>query len=258
MTSVWLVSETACPVLLNDAPMTTAPDTPADYGAYADWKAWGADGFMQPGAAERGYYTAELRGHPVAGKPVLELGFGNGGFLGWAKDAGAVLHGTELQPELARRAAAAGVTVVDPDIATLLPALDGHFALVAAFDVFEHIALADLPAMLGTISGLLADGGLLIARYPNGQSPFGRIHQYGDITHRAILSADIMAQLIADLPFDAVHLGDPARAPGAVQAMRGIAQTITETALRRLYGTAAPMKPNSIAILKRRPRGTTA
>ena len=233
-----------------------APPASTDYAGYIEWKSWDAAAFMAPTPHEQSYYATELRGHAVAGKPVLELGFGNGGFLAWAKERGAVLHGTELQPELAARGAAAGIIVEPEDVATLLPAASGKFALVAAFDVFEHIDMAALPALLATIAELLEDGGLLVARYPNGQSPFGRVHQHGDMTHRTTLSADIMRQLIAGLPFNEVHLGNPAHGSGTVEAVRALVQRAHEIALQRLYGHDTPLGTNSVAILRRRARST--
>ncbi len=236
----------------------TAPAPPAvgDYAGYAEWKSWDAGAFMSPSALERSYYAAELRGHAIAGKPVLELGFGNGGFLAWARDHGAIVHGTELQPELAARGAAAGIIVEPEDIATLLPAASAKFALVAAFDVFEHIEIAAIASLLATIADLLEDGGLLIARYPNGQSPLGRVHQHGDMTHRTTLSAAIMRQLIAGLPFDEVHLGNQAHSSGLVEKARAAIHRSLEIALQRLYGHSTPLAPNSVAILRRRARST--
>ena len=237
-----------------------APARPpaVDYAGYAEWKSWDAVGFMAPAPHERSYYAAELRGHAIAGKPVLELGFGNGGFLAWAKEQGAIVHGTELQPELAARGATAGIVVEPEDIAALLPAASAKFALVAAFDVFEHIDVAALPGLLATIAGLLEDGGLLIARYPNGQSPFGRVYQHGDLTHRTILSAGIMRQLVAGLPFDELHLGNQARSAGAAHAARAALQRLHEIALQGLYGHSTPLGPNSVAILRRRARSAAS
>ena len=241
----------------NRAASTPAASTPdaagsPDYAGYAAWKAWDEGAFMALSPAEASYYATELRGLDLAAKPVLELGFGNGGFLAFAKQQGAILYGSELQPDLAALGAAAGVTLVDPDLAKLLPDHAAKFALVAAFDVFEHIDLAELPRLLATIAELLIDGGLLIARYPNGQSPFGRVHQHGDITHRAVLSADIMRQLVAPLPFDIVHLGNQASPTGLVQRARTLLQRAHEIALQRLYGHDTPLGPNSVAVLRKR------
>ena len=244
-----LVNAMARPLLPDDGP------DPA-YAGYAALKGWDERAFMAPSPAERSIYTRELRGHALAGQPILELGFGNGGFLGHAREQGAILHGTELQPDLAARAAAAGVTLVDPDLARLLPAHAGKFALIAAFDVFEHIDPEALPALLATIADLLSDGGLLIARYPNGQSPFGRVPQHGDRTHRAILSADIMRQLIAGLPFEPIHLGNPAHPAGFTESLRAITQRALEIALQRLYGHDTPLAPNSVAVLRKIPSPT--
>lgn len=55
----------------------------AAYGQhYADWKDWGAAGFGEADASTRAYFDGELRRAgllPLAGKRVLEIGFGNGG-----------------------------------------------------------------------------------------------------------------------------------------------------------------------------------
>ena len=235
------------------APVPLSASSP-DYTGYAEWKAWDETGFMAPGSHERSYYAAELRGHPLAGQPVLELGFGNGGFLAWAREQGAIVHGTELQPDLAALGTAAGIIVEPTDLSTLLPVARAKFALVAAFDVFEHFTVAELPPLLATIAELLADGGLLVARFPNGQSPFGRVPQHGDLTHRAILSADIMRQLITPLPFDPVHLGNPAHPAGLVERVRRLVHRTLELALQRLHGHDTPLAPNRVAILRRRPR----
>ena len=242
---------------MNAHPASTRPSS-GDYSGYAEWKAWDAGSFMAPTATERSYYARELRGHPLAGKHVLELGFGNGGFLAWAREQGAVVHGTELQPDLAARGAAVGIIVEPADFTAAISANCAKFALVAAFDVFEHVPIGDLRTLLATLAELLADGGLLVARFPNGQSPLSFVNQHGDVTHCTVLSADIMRQLIAPLPFEAVHLGNPAHPAGLIERVRHLVHRTLEIALQRLYGHDTPLAPNSVAILRRMPRADVA
>jgi hypothetical protein len=53
--------------------------SPHLYSGYADWKNW--RGEFAPSDHEARYFAAELADVPLAGKRVLEIGFGNGSFL---------------------------------------------------------------------------------------------------------------------------------------------------------------------------------
>jgi len=125
---------------------------------------------------------------------VLEIGFGNGSFLAWAKAQGADVVGTEIDAPMIERARAKGFDA-QPASLVALAAVGQRFDLVVAFDVFEHWDKAELVENLKQIAALLRPGGLVLARFPNGQSPFGRVHQYGDLTHQTVLSASSVAQL---------------------------------------------------------------
>ena len=230
------------------------------YDGYGAWKDWSARNFMRVTAQQRAYFADELRGTPLAGRDVLEIGFGSGAFLAWAKDQCATLYGTEAMPAARDQARAAGVTILPLDLAQALPHHPARFAAIVAFDVMEHLTIAENQTLLDQVAVLLADHGLYVARFPNGQSPLGRVHQYGDMTHRSVLSAGIMSQLVAGRPFDVVHLGNqaPSRAAGLRRMgsmARNLAQWLVETAVAKLYGMSAPLGPNSVAVLRRRPRG---
>ena len=82
----------------------------SDYAGYSEWKRWDPSEFMVCGPYERRYYKGELGGLELAGQKIVELGFGNGGFLRYAMDEGANVGGTELLTEAARarRSAARG------------------------------------------------------------------------------------------------------------------------------------------------------
>lgn len=231
--------------------------TDANYATYGAWKDWQSDDFMRIADWERSYYTDELRDVQLAGRDVLEIGFGNGSFLRWAKDEGARLFGTEVLPEALAHAEQTGVTTLPLDLAESVPDYAGRFALIAAFDVMEHLSYAENQRLLDQVAALLAPGGRFVARFPNGQSPFGRVYQNGDMTHSCMLSASIVRQLLIGRPFDVIHLGNPAavRASGTVRRLgshaRHVLQKTTERFIAYLYGFTVPLGPNTVMLLRR-------
>ena len=238
---------------------STDEDVEQVYAGYEEWKSWAIADFMQVGPSQRNYYADELRGTPIRGRDVLEIGFGSGSFLAWARDEGAQLYGTEALPAARKQAAANGVTILPLDLAESLPQRERKFAAILAFDVMEHLTYDQNRTLLDQVAALLADDGVFVARYPNGQSPFGRAHQHGDMTHRCVLSAGVMQQLLAGRPFAIEHLGNqaPARASGLRRvgsAVRNLLQRAVEGGIRRIYGADTPLGPNAVAVLRRLPR----
>src|SRR5262249_17341072 len=152
---------------------------------YLDWKNWSSESFGQFNAEEAAYYAAETGIAAEASRRVLEIGFGNGPMLGWLRGTGAEVFGVEPNPHLVTLARkllgddhACG-ELSDP----ALRRLAGSFTHVIAIDVLEHVPQESLGRMLAEMGALLAPEGRIIARFPNGDSPFGRIHQHGDPTH---------------------------------------------------------------------------
>ena len=81
----------------------------------------------------------------------------------------------------AARFASRGFEVVaDTEIDTLP---QGAFDLVAAFDVFEHIAPHSSVDFLRSLARRLRADGRILLRYPNADSWLGNAFQYGDPTH---------------------------------------------------------------------------
>lgn len=161
--------------------MTGAPDGEQPYTA---WKGWGLEaGFGTVTAGDRDLFRRELRGIEKHTRihDVLEIGYGNGTFLGYCRERGWAITGVELLPELRQAAAATGFRAVADDEIDTLP--EGSFDLVAAFDVLEHIEPEDAIEFLLSLKRRLRPGGCLILRYPNADSALGNPFQYGDPTH---------------------------------------------------------------------------
>ncbi len=125
---------------------------------------------------------------------ILEIGFGGGQFLEWATRRGHRVVGVELIAEMVAAARARGYEAYQTPLSGVAE-LGRRFDAVVAFDVFEHLGTDELLDMLGELRPLLADGGAVVARFPNGTSALSLPLQSADITHKAVLSVDAFAQI---------------------------------------------------------------
>lgn len=225
---------------------------------YIEWKGWQAEAFGEFSPGDDRYFSwhaARALGARPGPLRILEIGFGNGRFIGWARARGHQVEGVEINRELVAQARRAGVRAE-----TGIEALDAtaRFDLIAAFDVIEHILQDRLQVFLTELAARLADGGRILLRFPNGESPLGRMWQYGDLTHLTVLSLGRIEQLCALcdlrvvasgelLPWTAWHGRKKVRA-GVRQALRaGL-----EHAIGRLYfDHRVRFAPNEIVVLER-------
>jgi 2-polyprenyl-3-methyl-5-hydroxy-6-metoxy-1,4-benzoquinol methylase len=223
------------------------------YDDYLAFKAWG-DG--RPAVLEEVFSIEVGR----AGKPppaaALEIGFGSGHFLDWAAAKGYRTTGVEIIPALVKSAAQRGhraLCGVPRDV--LNPEVD-RFDLIVAFDVFEHLTVEEIADFLRLAASLLNPGGRLLARFPNGTSPFGAFYQAGDITHMTVLSASRIRQIGLSAGLSLVAAFNAAR-PVAhtgrsvlAQRARYFVRDLIETFIGRLYfGSVVPLDPNITVVL---------
>lgn len=210
------------------------------YEHYVELREWEKETF---GKVEFGaYYDCEIErafGTTPARLRIAEFGFGNGGFLGWARSRGHEIVGVDIIEELNRRAGEAGFNTA-PSIDALLTANASSYDLVAAFDVLEHMEKDALAEFLKKVHGLLRPGGILLARFPNGDSPFGLKYQHGGLTHRTILAGGAVATLMRLAGFSSFRLCAPCReraglAGFAKQMVRWPLQFCVEQTFRYLY-----------------------
>jgi len=234
----------------------TQADSPQLYSGYADWKNW--HGEFAPSDRDARYFAAELADIPLQGKRVLEIGFGNGSFLAWAKALGAEVVGTEIDAAMIQRALARGFDA-RPASLDALAAANERFDLIVAFDVFEHWDKPTLVASLVQFAALLGPDGQLLARFPNGQSPFGRVHQYGDLTHQTVLSASSISQLASMTGFTVVRVGNACAVPlrrdffsVLKHHWRRFRRARIERWVGKLYGVGQlALDPNLVALLRK-------
>lgn len=196
-----------------------------------------------------------------AGARVLELGYGHAHFLRWATAHGYSVVGIEINPALHAAALAAGHDVHLGTLDDVDFPPDTLFDAVVAFDVFEHLTIAELTATLDRLHGLVVENGTVFARFPNGGSPFGLAFMAGDITHRTALNASAMEQLAALTGFTVAFCGNAARTVSGRKAkvLKRLAFKVCdliEVIVGLLYfrGRRMPLDGDLVCVLRRTDR----
>ena len=172
---------------------------------YIRWKSWDRRPFAAPDAWYRAFYRAELAKTGMASfRNALEVGFGNGEFLAYARERGIVVAGVETNHALIDSAKRAGFDAYEGLAGVPSERL---FDLVVAFDVLEHMTLDAIVDLLTDVRRRLRPGGVLLARFPNGDSPFSRASQHGDVTHQTIIGSEKLRYLAQTTGFEVTFCG---------------------------------------------------
>lgn len=226
------------------------------YAGYEQWKGW--DKPFSLSSEEAVYFAGETRGLRIDGADVLEIGFGSGSFLAWARERGARIAGAEINPTLIGAARSFGVELLPADFETVADQHAARFDTIVAFDVFEHFTLPEIVTRLEAAETMLKPGGHLILRFPNAQSPFGLAPQNGDPTHKSALSRSVFEQLIQGTSFAVVRYAPSYRiASGSVprrvvRAVRHALRSLVSAALNFIYAQEIPWDPVVVLVLRKR------
>lgn len=219
------------------------------YDRYVAFKGWGEEG--RDSADE--FATLLGFSRKIAPYRLLEIGFGRGDLLDWARAQGIETHGVEIIPELVKRAQERGHSVSASGLGQLRT---GDFDVVVAVDVLEHFTLAELQDFLTQVRRVLCPDGVFIARFPNGQSPFSGLFQHGDLTHTLQLTPNALRQLAAPagLSLGGAYNCRPL-GRGFTTLKRRLAYLVrdfVETIVGYVYfGHRIPLDPNVVAVLHR-------
>lgn len=180
---------------------------------YLKWKGWEeVSNFGKLKKQEKAYFNAEIRKTKhvfPANSKVLDIGFGNGSFLKFAKEKNWDICGTEVNEHLVKIAKECGYDVRHSD--NLSAYGDNTFDLIVAFDVLEHIHQNALPTFIDEVKRILKKDAFFIARFPNGDSPFGLSYQNGDITHITTLGSGKIYYFAARCDMEAFFVGGEAQ-----------------------------------------------
>jgi 2-polyprenyl-3-methyl-5-hydroxy-6-metoxy-1,4-benzoquinol methylase len=223
---------------------------------YARWKGWDPQRFGAVKSRDANYFAwhvARAVGHRRPPLRILEIGFGNGLFLGWARRERHLVAGTEIDAALialARQAGFEAAMSADDLVA------HGPWDLIVGFDVLEHVAPDAMPEFLSRLSRQLAPDGRMLFRFPNGESPFGLVRQYRDETHVHVLGVSRVRQIVAPLGLRVVCSGEllpwyARRWRSVPSALVGaLARALFEWLIGRLYlGRTANLQSNEVVVL---------
>ena len=197
-----------------------------NYQDYENWKDWKTNSFGYFTKLDKEYFTAELQRTGIDfNKPVrlYEIGFGNGAFAGYAQSLGYQYSGSEVNQALIERGRNFGLPVYENGIKQVIDSTGPDtFDAIVAFDVLEHLELAEIKSFLIDARVLLKEGGALLARLPSGDSPFGRAIFHGDITHKTALGSSAVRQLAQQTDYEVIDIGPPKLPILGIGFIRGI------------------------------------
>jgi 2-polyprenyl-3-methyl-5-hydroxy-6-metoxy-1,4-benzoquinol methylase len=134
--------------------------------------------------------------------PVLDLGCGKGEWLSWLQNQGyASLSGVDLSAEDLAVAARLGIATHQSDVIRHLQKFSGHFAIIHAKDLIEHLDKDELVLLGQTVLRALRPGGVFIASTFNAQAPLSAVTRYGDFTHEFGFTPSSMRQWLSACGF---------------------------------------------------------
>ncbi|MBD3760740.1 methyltransferase domain-containing protein [Rhizorhabdus sp.] len=225
------------------------------YVGYEHWKGWSS--YFDFNAEDNEYFSGEMRNIPILGKRLLEIGFGRGEFLAWAKTQGALVAGVEINNRSVEEAHRANIEILDLDIETLAADHAEQFDVIAAFDVLEHLEIDEITQYMRAMEKMLRHGGILILRFPNGQSPFGLAPQHGDVTHKTALSKSRIEQICQGSMFASVRYEGSYRVRGPwglkrlARAARSLAQNMIGATLNLVYACDIPWDSVVVMVMRK-------
>lgn len=220
---------------------------------YIKWS-WGTKPFGGYNEYEKKYYDREIFARSCKNNmKLIDIGYGNGSLISYSRDKGCNVTGLEVNEGLISRARQAGFRVVH-NLEELTES--GSYDLIIALDVLEHLSPEKAEKMLAHVFRLLKPGSKFVARFPNGDSPFGRVYQNGDITHISALGRGKVEYYCSILNFELEYLGNPVRVEGAglhrkiKRMMADAARWAIEWTIAKLYfERTVPFNLNYVMVL---------
>ena len=230
------------------------------YRNYQDWKSW--DDLFVYSADQAGYFEAEMADLSIEGAAVLEIGFGSGSCVAWMERKGAKVTVTEINESSCTAARNRGLGVLSPNLPEIAHDHFREFDTIVAFDVFEHLGWHDVDEFLHACAIMLKDGGRLLLRFPNAQSPFGLVPQAGDPTHRVGLSLAAFRLFLVKYPYNVVRYSSARLNRGKFltavwlkRTIRRVLQLVIGKFLAFTYATKIPYEPVVVLVLEKNGRG---
>jgi 2-polyprenyl-3-methyl-5-hydroxy-6-metoxy-1,4-benzoquinol methylase len=181
------------------------------YENYEEAQGWSTKDFGLYTAVEDSYFNKEMSSliSATSGNRehrVLDIGFGNGAFMGWCRDNNIRCDGLEVNLAQIEKAKRAGYTAYSSfdDIGRQI------YGAVTGFDVLEHIESSELVAFLSKVRQICRPHATIFFRFPNGDNPFSLWMQNGDLTHRNFIGSGMITQAALQANLAVVKIAEPA------------------------------------------------
>lgn len=141
---------------------------------------------------------------------MVDLACGHGSFLWWLKQHGYNnARGVDTSPEQIALAQSVGLLVENADVMEWLKGQPANeFQTLFAIDFIEHISKDAFMVFLRECQRVLSPNGMLILRYPNGESPFVGMNLFNDITHVWTYTTNCISSLATMHRFSSVSFDD--------------------------------------------------
>jgi SAM-dependent methyltransferase len=228
------------------------------YAIYHMWKDWSEESFGRVSPELHSAYSAIFTSHANFSKGLaIDFGFGNGEMLNTLRSAGFEVMGVERNPILREIATRKGYEAFESLVDVRLPK-DEKIAVITAFHVLEHLDCKNLLETLTQFSKLLKPGGVVLAAFPNGDSPFSASAFNGDITHVTLIGSSMAEQigLMTGLNLTVFHdfPSLSTYSPQLILRFKGIVrhsiEKLLNQVLSRIYygGTKKALSPVALAV----------
>ncbi len=129
---------------------------------------------------------------------VLEIGCASGSFLKILQEKRfALVKGIDIDTELISHGREVlGVSIQAADWSSYVSTSVETYDLIVALDVIEHISPMEIEDILRKTCSRLASGGKLIMRLPNPACPFVLPTFCGDLTHKLLITTELLEHLL--------------------------------------------------------------
>lgn len=162
--------------------------------------------------------------------PLLEIGFGLGGFLDFVRDRGhRAYEGVEVDAEAHAAAADRHPVHLTDDVPGFLEAREEGYALIVLFSVVAHLERGEAIAVMRAVRRALMPGGAVLMETFNAALPSGFYTWANDLTHRVAYTEHSLRQLLVLGGFDAIEV------TGAPPPLSGGARSQVWAGARRAY-----------------------
>lgn len=234
-----------------------------NYENYEIAQGWETSNFASFTQEQSNYYAAELKQLGLLTQQplrVLDIGFGNGSFLGWCRSSGWQCDGLEVNSRLVARANAHGYTAAESIDNLPSESSKKTYDLITAFDVLEHIDRDSLVSFFKKLANISTSHTLFLFRFPNGDNPFSLPLQNGDVTHKTAIGQMMLRQIAQLAGFEVISLRSPMQALENTSLKRRLSilmgrpfRWVIGTTIKHLFmgGMDVLFSSNLVAVLKK-------